>query len=275
MLYLACDKKNIQHTISLINEDLSNINEWLSYSKLSLNAKKSKAMLISSRFLDTSDFHIKIKDTEIDFVRSIKYLGVPIDSTLSFNEYHQSVISKLNSQFYVLKRCIHKMNYASKQLFVKSIVFPCFNFCSTVLFLLTDGQIDSLQKVMNRFMRLILISHYRTPRQRMLDQLGWLSVKQLIMYNTLIFLHKSSIGATPYYLASQMVLRGQTQRLGTRSANEYREKPYTKQIAQNSLFYKGIQMFNQFRNFMKSQKESQKSIKSLAIDYVKLSFPLS
>ena len=271
--------ENANVAISKLNEDLQNVNQWLQFSKLSLNTSKSKAMLISPKPIDTSQFIIQIDGSKIDFVTCIKYLGVQLDSKLTLNEYHQALLSRLNREFYILKRCSNKLNSQSKQIFIKSIVFPSLNYCSSVLFLLNSTQIDSLQKVMHRFMRLILKVDYRAPRKKMLQDLGWLSVNQLIIYNTLILLHRSSIALTPYYLASQMVKRGDVHAHTLRSAGEYKEKPYFKHSSQNSLFFKGIQYFNNFRRYCSEKKDNDlnngKSIKTLAKEYVKYAFPLS
>ena len=163
------------------------------------------------------------------------------------------MMKKLNSRFYVMKRCSGKLNYESKQLFVKSLVFPYFNYCASTLYLMSDSQISLLQKIMNRYMRLILRADFRTPRQSMIDKLGWLTVKQQISFNTTIFMDRIANRSCPFYLASQMIKRKELSARDMRSSEDFLAHPFIKDVSQNSLWYKGIHMFNDFKKFCNRQ----------------------
>ena len=75
-----------------------------------------------------------------------------------------------------------------------------------------------------------------------------------------------------------MTRKRNTRRHETRSGDEFAENPYFKALSQNLLFYKGVQLYNKFEKFKRNQNEtnnvSTKSVKSLAHDFVKLTFPL-
>jgi hypothetical protein len=150
-----------------------------------------------------------------------------------------------------------------------------FNYCATVLFLLNDSQLNEIQKVMNRFARLILKADFVTPRVEMLDKLKWLSVKQTVYLNTILFIHRIAIGISPAYLQQHMTKTSEHHKYPTRRNDEYRLKNYTKALSQNSLFYKGLKIYNEFINFKKSKSTDTKlSTKTLAIEYVTLNYSL-
>lgn len=154
LIYIECSPDKINETISHLNSDLSKIYDWLCFSKLLLNIAKMKAMIISSKqSVPAQTSYIQINNDPIEFVDSIKYLGVILDKKLSFQDQHSDILKKLNKKFYVFKRCESKLNDESKKIFVQSLIFSHFNYCSTISFLFTETQINDFQKVLNRFMR--------------------------------------------------------------------------------------------------------------------------
>lgn len=275
LIYITCKASEMQTSIDLLNDDLSRIFEWLCYSKLALNISKTKAMLITNNKSLVLSHPIYLNSQEIEVVSEFKYLGIIVDRNLSFTQHFESILKKLNSKFYVLKRSEQKLNYESKKLYVSSLVMSHFNYCASILFLLSDSQIDDMQKVINRYARLILKAEYLTPRIEMLEKLNWLSVKQTIYLNTILFIHRIAIGLSPLYLQQHMTKASECHQYPTRRNEEYQLKHLIKASSQNSLFYKGIKLYNEFMNFKKSLSiDITLSTKSLAIQFLKINYQL-
>ena len=81
--------KNIGELNRVINGDLDCLNKWLQGNKLSLNVVKTQAMVIGSqpnlkeiadKRVDTPSF--STGDSVNDLAKSVKYLGVQLDSNL-------------------------------------------------------------------------------------------------------------------------------------------------------------------------------------------------
>jgi len=131
----------------------------------------------------------------------------------------------------------------------------------------------------NRYMRLILNANFRTHRVDMLEKLDWLSVKQLIYFTVIMFIHRLALRNAPSYLLDHIVKVRENHRYPTRRNDEYALKRYTKSTSQNSLFYKGIKLYNEFSDFkmatkINQEKNKSQSLKSLIIAFVKANFPL-
>jgi hypothetical protein len=276
LIYIICDSANLDDSIHKLNSDLAKIYDWLCYSKLSLNIAKTKAMIITSKKVSPVPVsQIMINDSPIEIVRSMKYLGILIDDNLTFQQQYDELLKKLNKKFYVFKRCSAKLNFESKKTFVRSLVFSHFNYCSTISFLFTDSQLDEFQKVLNRFMRVILRCDNLTPRQQMLDQLEWLSVKQLLNYNVLLFFHRLVLYESPSYLFTKLRKASDVHRYHTRRPDDFVLPNYTKPSSQNSFFYKGTKLYNQFMNYRRTECGTEGlSIKTSASNFVKRHFPL-
>ena len=277
LIYIECDPENLDEAISRLNSDLHKIYEWLCYAKLSLNISKTKAMIVSNKkTLPKSTLNILINNEAVELVDSIKYLGIIIDRKLSFKEQQEDMLKKLNKKFYVFKRCEGKLNEESKKIFVQSLIFSHFNYCPTISFLFSDSQIDDFQKILNRFMRVILRRNSRAHRQDMLDALDWLSVKQMLNLNVLLFFHRLTMFESPDYLYFKLRKVSDTHRYPTSSADDYATPTYKNEFSQNSLFYKGVKLFNEFLNYRKAEFENrQAAFKVAARQFVKTKFPLS
>ena len=63
-------------------------------------------------------------------------------------------------------------------------------------------EVKDLQVLQNKAARIVTHSPLRAGRQGMFDELGWLSVKQLILYHTLLTVFRIRKSQEPEYLAS-------------------------------------------------------------------------
>ncbi|CAD6230297.1 GSCOCG00006743001-RA-CDS [Cotesia congregata] len=78
----------------------------------------------------------------------------------------------------------------TKNIIYRSAIAPHLDYCSSLMLNFNENKLDELQKVQNRAMRLILGVNKYTSIKSMLLTLGMLNVRQRIMYNCCIFIHK-------------------------------------------------------------------------------------
>jgi exonuclease III len=241
VLFIAA--KNFNDAVSHINTDLHYLSRWLKYKQLKLNISKTKCMIISRIKLNIN-VSVKIDAEEIERVREMKYLGVIIDDKLKFNAHIDNVIKKIAKKFGILCRLKNFLTINSKIQLYKSIISPHLDFCSSILFLANETQMSRLQRLQNKVMRLILRCNRFTSSSFMLDALQWLSVKQRIIYLTMVFIFKVVNNLLPRYLCSRIERGSDIHSYGTRNADALRTPNFLTCASQNSLFYKGINVFN-------------------------------
>lgn len=157
----------------------------------------------------------------------------------------------------------------NKLLLYKSLIESQIDYCSSVLFLLNEGQLSQLQKIQNRAMRAILKSDYRTSVQFMLNKLKLLDIKQKVTFNTLILIFKIQNGLLPPYLKQFMNQTATLQPYPLRSNALFRLPPNTSARAKNSLFYKGTDLYNKLVKEY-GQIVELKKFKAVAREYVTL-----
>lgn len=227
-----------------LNSDLVNLSKWLKYKKLKLNVTKTKCLVVSSKSCDSQCVHVKIDGETVECVKSIKYLGVVIDDKLTFRDHIDHTVKKIARKYGVLCRLAKDLTQWSLIHLYKTLISPHFDFCPSIIYLANEQQMYRLQKLQNKIMRIILRCNRRTSVRLMLDTLQWLSVRQRVTFLTLLLIHRIANGTAPEYLSSRIVRGRDIHQHRTRFAEEIRCASFLLASSQNSLYYKGIKLYN-------------------------------
>jgi hypothetical protein len=117
-------------------------------------------------------------------------------------------------------------------------------------------------------MRLILKVKWDTSRIAMLHALNFQSVRQRIYFNTLKFIHKIVNGESPNYMKKYLQKRKENYDYNLRRKSDFDRPNFKKRITQNSLLYKGVGIYNEFRVKYK-EISSQNDLKRKLSEFVK------
>ena len=104
---IYCSKPDISQTQNSLQADFDANQKLLSFNKLLLNKKKSYRMLFTTRAnsLHLNNWSINFLDrTPLEKVEEFEYLGIWLDSHLSFKAHIESVVKKMNCSLRILYR---------------------------------------------------------------------------------------------------------------------------------------------------------------------------
>ena len=93
-----------QDTSNMITCELDCVYEWLCVNKLSLNVNKTKYMVYSFPGKKTPTLDIRISDCNISQVNDFNFLGIHIDSNLSWNSHISYISCKIARNCGILNR---------------------------------------------------------------------------------------------------------------------------------------------------------------------------
>ena len=82
--------------VSLLNDELTAISEWLKVNRLSLNIKKTHYMMFTTRKCVPASLDIFIDGVIIDRVKYTKFLGVYIDEKLKWDKHIPYISGKIS-----------------------------------------------------------------------------------------------------------------------------------------------------------------------------------
>lgn len=228
-------------------EDLSELNQWLKANKLKLNVSKTKCMLLN----EDRAINLTIDNEIVQQVKEMKYLGVVIDQKLKFESHVNYIAKKIAKKVGFFRRIRNRVAIISAINIYNVLIKPHFEYCSTILFMMNQSSASLLQKLQNKAMRIILRCNVLTPIRNMLSTLLWLSIKQRLMMNVLIFIFKIKNNMLPNYLFKYISYVRDIQPYSLRNRNDFRLINFKNNSSQNSLVYNGFKLFNELPSSVK------------------------
>jgi len=120
-LILATRGKTDIEAENISNSELTKISAWATANKIRFNEKKSNTMLLSRRKRkERKDLELYLNFHPLTQVTSLKYLGIIIDSKLTFREHINYINEKCSKIIFALSRSA-KINWGLSHNALKSI----------------------------------------------------------------------------------------------------------------------------------------------------------
>ena len=104
---ITCSSTDRDSLLRNINNEMSNVAEWMRLNKLSLNADKSEFMVIGhsrqqNNLKELREIEVNLK--KIRRVTKTKFLGLNIDDNLSWKDQHKKVKTKVKSGLSAIRK---------------------------------------------------------------------------------------------------------------------------------------------------------------------------
>ena len=112
---LTLASADIEHINYSLNHDLSNVYEWLSTNKLTLNMTKTEFMLIASRqklSQFTENPSLTINENAVEQVTSAKSLGLCLDQNINWECHIENISKKIAC---VIGRAVARKKFSLRQ----------------------------------------------------------------------------------------------------------------------------------------------------------------
>ena len=257
---------NIQALLTRTSNSLTDIKNWMTTNKLILNDDKTEAMLIGTqpKLLQLPpSLHLQLDNTSIAFLKSVKSLGVILDSSLSMKNF---ISATVRSCYFHLRRISLIRKYLSNEAASKliiSLILSRIDYGNSLLSGLPETSILPLQRLQNNAAKLILKKRKRDHSTPLLKALHWLPVAQRIQYKILCLCYKALNNSAPSYLSNSLQIYTPSRTL--RSASD----PLLLRIPRTKLSTFGSRSFSAYGPFLWNtlplsirQKPSLSSFKS-------------
>ena len=134
----------------------------------------------------------------------------------------------------------------------RSVVEPYLSYCCSIWGSSGITRIESLQKLQNSAARIVTGSSYDAPSEPLRKDLGWLSVKEMIVKETSTMMYKSLNDPGPKYLSDLFVGLSVFHILELRNAKSNLAVPLLRIVSgQKAFSYSGIKVWNKLNNITK------------------------
>ena len=195
-------------------------------------------------------FHVG--GTDNDLVNKVKSLGLHIDNSLTWKCQIENIKGKVSLAIGLLNYCNNFVSMETLKNIYRSIVGPHLNYCCSVWGSSGITRIESLQKLQTRAARIVTGSSYDAPSEPLRKDLGWLSVKEMIVKETSTMMHKSLNDLVPKYLSDLFVRLSDFHILELRNTKSNLAVPLMRTVSgQKAFSYHGAIVWNKLNNIIK------------------------
>ena len=130
-----------------------------------------------------------------------------------------SLIKSLNKRAGALKKISRTASFKTRKMIANGIYMSKLIYLMPVWMGCEEYLINALQVNMNKVARLATKLDIFTPTSVLLKQCGWMSVKQLMAYHSIVLLHKTLKSQRPSYLFKKVT--SSTDQYNTRQTAEF------------------------------------------------------
>ena len=269
---LCCYADDSTFTISgsdpqLISEKLSakykEISHFMRNNRLILNSDKTWVLIMASehRHKKHNDFGIQLNTGNeiIHPVQSEVLLDVTLSNNFQWNHHirdgEQPLIRSLNRRNTALKRISRISDFKTRKMIGSGLIMSTISYAIQLYGGCSGYLIDALQVQQNVAMRHITKLPFLTSTKTLLQQCDWLSVRQMIMYFSLLLLHKALVRKRPEYINEKV--RAVTVRRETRTTDRLKLETtlYKTLTASKSYIPRTIDQWNSLPIYLREIKD--------------------
>ena len=222
LLYGFSSPQNSNRLVSRISSCISSVKEWLKSNRLLLNSEKTHLMWCHSPRLNCpfSTLPIHVDGSTLNPVKSVRYLGVVLDSNLSFSTNISKTVSSCFSALRRIRSIRSSITRQATVTLITALVASRIDYCIAAHAGLPSTSLWRLQRVLHASARLVFRTKRHDSVSLLLRKLGWLSVSARIQLRVASIAYLCNKGMAPSYLVRETTpvssLRG---RLRLRSAS--------------------------------------------------------
>ena len=261
--------ENIDVLCSRLNEELECIREWLCCNKLSLNVSKTHYMIFTPRNKIVHDIDVKIHGVSVERVYATKFLGVIIDSKLTWKPHVEYICKKLSKCAGIIAKARRKLHRSSLITLYYSFAYPYFIYCNHVWGNNYASTLEKIKIIQKRLIRTITCSPYRAHTAPLFYANRLLETSDINTYITGTFMYQFVNDNLPD------IFEGFCVRNRDRNVHQYNIRnadelyvPYARlDIRKFSIKISGVKLWNVLPNYIK-ESSSVDVFKQNLINYV-------
>lgn len=223
-----------QHLDITINDELEIISNWFKLNKLSVNGTKTKAMLFHPLQKRVNDISLYIDGTAIDFVKEFKYLGITLDSHLSWKPHLKQISQKVAKTNGIMTRLKNVLPCVILQKIYNALILPYLSYG----ILVWGACAERLFKLQKKSVRIIVNAKYNAHTEPIFKSLSMLKISDVLLVQELKFYYKLENQMLPVSFTSLLTRNVDVHNYNTRSSQNVRVPLSKHQFVRNAIRFR-------------------------------------
>jgi hypothetical protein len=240
------------------------VNSWLKVNKLSLNVSKTNYMIFSGKLSQTK-LNIIFDNNLLDKVECTKFLGVHIDSQLTWNNHIKYIHAKISKSMYVLYRA--KLFFTKDSLYsiYCTLILPYLMYCCEIWGNNYKQRLQCLYVLQKRAIRIVGNVGYRDHSAPVFCMLSTLHIFDIVKYRSAVTMYMAYSNLLPLKIQSYFTFVLNTHNHSTRNNCNFTVKYRKTHLKSLSLSNAGVEIWNNLDPIIKQSI----NLKTFKINYKK------
>ena len=216
---LSITGEHIDDIKSTLEADAKIAITWFDNNMMKANPSKFQIMFIG-KHITSLDHQIKLNEFTLQASHSIFILGIDIDEHLTFTEHINTICSKTAKQINALYRIKSNLDNSSRKTIFNSYISSSFNYCSTIWMFTTRGNLNKLDKLLERALRLTY-NNYISTYEQLLHDTNTLCIYKRCLKTLATEMYKIKRKWSPSYLLNLFLESDISTMYSLRDTNKY------------------------------------------------------
>ena len=235
-----------------INNDTPTLVKWLHTNRLSLNIKKTHVMVFGKGGKNADkNIDVKIEGVSLDIIKETKFLGIMLDSGLTWKAHAQYISTKISKSTGIISRARTFLNKDTLRQLYFSFLFPYLSYCLIIWGKASESTLWPIFKMQKRSIRIINNLRGRDSTKSSFKSLNILRLPELYVFTVLIFMYKFKNGLLPPILSTLFNENRAFHNYPTRQSHSLRIPLTRTKLAATFIKKTGVSIWNSYGTFIK------------------------
>lgn len=208
----SASSKDIDELKETIKEKYRTIADYMSKNKLILNSEKTHLLVMTSarNHQRHGNFGITL-DTGFETIEprtEERLLGATVSNDFKWGRHirdsQKSLTAILTTRINALRKVAKYSGFKNRKMIAEGIVMSHITYLIQLYGGCSEYLLSALQVLQNKAARVVTRLGWDTPRETLLLQCGWLSIRQMVQYHSQLLLFKTKTRKRPVYIYSQI-----------------------------------------------------------------------
>ena len=240
--------KNIQSLFNIVNSNLISMSQYFAANKLSINHSKCSFILFASpqrlRFVDSAPYKISIDNHDIPSVQSVKFLGVYLDTGLTWKRHITETESKISKSLGIIFRLSSFIPPNVLRILYCSLILPYLSYCNIVWGNTYLSNLDKLHILKKKAIRIISGVPSRSHSSPLFSNLNLLKLSDINLVQQCLFVYSAIHSILPNHLSNMFILNYSIHDYRTRSSIDIHIPNHTTNYFQHNIRFSGPKTWN-------------------------------
>jgi hypothetical protein len=244
---------SLDELFDMINEDMTQLKGWFDANLLALNVDKTNFVIFERRrdVLLSDQYVVRYGNEIVRRVDSVKYLGLHLDSKISFSGQISHIRKKILPIMFALRRSRHLITHSTAMSIYYAYVFSQLSYLNPIWNVAANGLINMLAVLQNRILKIIKCKPLRYPTVLLYD-VDVIPLKVINQYELLLWLYKIVNNKVCHDF--QLIRVAETHRYPTRSNDNFVVSNFRTNWGRDSILIDGLIKFNNLPDIVRVQE---------------------